>query len=151
MKGWDPFRDLLAIQDRMNKLFESVLTGPAPLAAEGETVGVFEPPADVVDGAERYEVFCELPGLDRDEIDLRVDEQTLLIQGTRRRDADGEGNYLRLERPTGRFLRRFDLPAGLDIDHVDAALEEGMLHVSLPKRPESRARTVPVSSAGGNH
>ena len=148
VKSWDPFRDLLTIQDRMNKLFESVLTGPVPLDAEGESIGVWRPAAEVVETPDGLEITCDLAGLQREEVDVRIDGQILVVQGERVRTegAGEEWTYHRLERPYGKFLRRFELPAGLDLDQVRAALEEGVLRVSLPKRPEARSRSIRVET-----
>ncbi|MBP7147998.1 MAG: Hsp20/alpha crystallin family protein [Acidobacteria bacterium] len=143
MKSWDPFRDLLTIQDRMNKLFETVLTGPATDDAEG--INYWRPVSEVVETAQALEIECELAGLDRSAIELRVDENVLVVQGERSRpEAGGDWTFHRLERPHGKFLRKFELIPGLDLDQVRASLEGGLLRVTLPKRPESRARTIPL-------
>lgn len=153
MKSWDPFRDLLTIQDRMNKLFESVLTGPVPLESEVESVGVWRPVAEVLDTPDSLEISCEVPGLERDKIDLKIDGQVLVVQGERQRAAGtAEWTYHRLDRAYGRFLRRFELPAGLDYDRVKANLEDGVLRISLPKLPEARPRTIALDGKpGGQH
>jgi len=146
MKDWDPFRDLLTIQDRMNKLFETVLSGPVPAGSEGEGVHYWRPAAEVVETPDSFEIDCDLAGLDREDVDIRVDDQWLVIQGTRSRPEDQEDwEFHRLERLHGKFLRKFELPGGLDLDAVTARLEDGVLLVRLPKRPESRARAVPVA------
>lgn len=152
MKTWDPFRDLLTIQDRMNKLFETVLTGPAPMDPEAESVGVWRPVAEVVETADGLEIACELAGLRRDQIDVRVDGQYLVVQGERQRtEGSADWNFVRLERPFGRFVRKFELPPGLDLDQVRASLEQGVLHISLPKKPEARSRSIVVEQERGDN
>ena len=152
VKSWDPFRDLLTIQDRMNKLFETVLTGPAPLEAEVDSVGIWRPAAEVVETQDTLEIDCDLAGLERDQVEVRIDGQVLVVQGERLRPVDaGEWNFHRLERPYGKFQRRFELPAGLDLDHVRASLEDGVLRVSLPKRPEARPRPIRVDGDYPDH
>ena len=74
MKSWDPFRDLLTIQDRMNKLFETVLTGPVPTGQDGEGVHFWRPVSEVLETSDALLVECELAGLERDRIEIRVDE-----------------------------------------------------------------------------
>lgn len=146
MKSWDPFRDLLTIQDRMNKLFESVLTGPVPLDAEGEGISYWRPAAEVVETADSLEIECELAGLTREEIQLRVEPELLVVEGERRREEEGTGwAFHQLERPFGKFLRKFELPGGLDLDHVQAVLEGGVLRVTLLKFPEARSREVELN------
>ncbi len=143
MRSWDPFRDLLTIQDRMNKLFENVLTGPIPIESEGEGVSYWRPVAEVVDTPETLEIECELAGIERSDVDLRVDGKVLVIQGERRRNVDTtDWTFHQLERPFGKFLRKFELPEGLDLDAVDAELLGGVLRVSFPKLPEHRSRSI---------
>lgn len=153
MKTWDPFRDLLTIQDRMNKLFESVLTGPVPVDEPGEVVGVWRPVAEVIDTPDTLEIECELAGLKREQIDLRLDGPFLVLQGERvQPEGTGDWNYHRLERAYGKFLRKFELPSGLDVDRIRAAFEGGVLRITLPKRPEARSRTIPVGlDEGGDN
>ncbi len=152
IKTWDPFRDLLTIQDRLNKLVETVLTGPVPLEAESDSIGVWRPPAEVLETQEGLEIHCDLAGLEREQVEVRIDGQVLVIQGERLRPVEaGEWNFHRLERPYGKFQRRFELPAGLDLDHVRAALDDGVLRVCLPKRPEARPRAIRVEGAPPDH
>lgn len=145
MKSWDPFRDLLTIQDRMNKLFESVLTGPVPFDSEGEGVNFWRPLSEVVDTPDSLHIEVDLAGLNREDIDLRIDDRTLVVQGERRRpEEQGEWTFHRLERAHGKFLRKFELPEGLELDQVKASLEGGVLTVTLPKKPEFRSRSIPL-------
>lgn len=146
MKSWDPFRDLLTIQDRMNKLFESVLTGPVPVATDGENVSAWRPTSTVVDAGNALRIECELPGIGRSDIDVSVDGRNLVVQGERRRpEGSTDWTYHQIERPYGKFIRKFELPDGLDFEAVEANLENGVLTITLPKRPEARSRHVDVS------
>jgi HSP20 family protein len=104
----------------------------------------------VIETPDALLVECELAGLERDRIEIRVDEQLLTVQGERARPEDqGDWTFHRLERPRGKFVRKFELPLGLDLDRVSAQLEGGVLRVVLPKRPEARARAVPVARPPG--
>ena len=145
MRSWDPFRDLLSIQDRMNKLFEAVLTGPVPFDTEGEGIGPWQPSAEVVATPDGLEISCDLPGLDRNQVDVRIEGDELVVDGERRRPSSpDERTWHLLERPFGRFQRRFELPAWTDPDSAEATLEAGVLRVRFARRPELRARTVPL-------
>ncbi len=136
MKSWDPFRDLLTIQDRMNKLFESVLSGPVLSGMSGEDIGVWRPVSEVVETPDGFEVECELAGLDRDEVSVTLDGSVLTVEGERARpDETDDWAWHRLERPFGKFLRRFELPSGLDLEAADATMRDGVLRISLHKRP----------------
>lgn len=145
MKSWDPFHDLLTIQDRMNKLFETVLTGPAPVE-DLQEVGVWRPAAEVVETPMSLEIECEVAGVEREAIDIRVEGTTLIVEGERARPVEAqEWTWHRVERAYGKLARRFELPAGLELDQIDASLEEGILRISVPKCPESRPRRVPLA------
>ncbi|NJN63767.1 MAG: Hsp20/alpha crystallin family protein [Acidobacteria bacterium] len=148
MRGWDPFHDLLTIQDRMNKLFETVLTGPAPLG-DLQEIGTWRPLSEVVETPFGIDIECEIAGVDRSAIDIRVDGHHLIIEGERTRPPEATGwTWHRVERAYGKLSRRFELPPGLDLDHVDAALDNGILHITVPKRPEARPRRIPVGGSG---
>ncbi len=143
MKSWDPFRDLLTIQDRMNKLFESVLTGPVPMEADGEGISYWRPVAEVVETDDTLEIECELAGLTREQIELRVEGGVLVVAGERHRSqAATQWTFHQLERPFGKFLRKFELPDGLDLEAIDAELDAGVLSITIPKRPEHRTRQI---------
>ena len=152
MKSWDPFRDLLSIQDRMNKLFEAVLTGPVPFDTEGEGIGPWQPTAEVVASAEGLEIACDLPGLERDQVEVRIEGNELVVAGERRRPAGTDDRtWHLLERPFGSFQRRFELPPWADPGTVEASLEEGVLRVRFARRAEFRARRIPVGDEGPSH
>ncbi len=152
MKSWDPFRDLLSIQDRMNKLFEAVLTGPVPFDAEGAGIGPWQPTAEVVATPDGLEISCDLPGLDRDQVEVQVEGNELVVSGERRRPSGpDERTWHLLERPFGRFLRRFELPPWADPESVEASLGEGVLRVRFARRPELRARRIPLGGEDAAH
>ncbi len=135
MKTWDPFRDLLTIQDRMNKLFESVLSGPVLAGMSAEDVGVWRPVSEVVETRDGFEVECELAGLDRDDVSVTLDDHVLTVEGERVRPGETDDwAWHRLERPFGKFVRRFELPDGLDLDAADATMKDGILRISLRRR-----------------
>ena len=136
MKSWDPFRDLVSIQDRMNKLFESVLSGPVVAGMNAEDLGVWRPAAEVVETPEGLELSCDLAGIDREDVHLSVDGSVLTVEGERTRpDEAVEWTWHRLERSHGKFLRRFELPGSLDLDSIDAAMADGVLTVTLRRIP----------------
>ncbi|RMF75774.1 MAG: Hsp20/alpha crystallin family protein [Acidobacteria bacterium] len=133
MKSWDPFRDLVSIQDRMNKLFEALLTGPVPLD-EQTALGQWQPPVEVIELPDRIEIRCDLAGMRRDQIDLNWDGTALTLSGERQRpDLAGDWTWHRVERSWGRFRRRFELPEGFAGDRATDRLESGVLTVVVPR------------------
>jgi HSP20 family protein len=128
---WDPIRDLLAIQQRLDRF------APGPSG--------WIPPIDVHETAEEYVITAEVPGLGRSDVEIQVTEGHLTISGHRReRDVPCE-QYHRVERGHGSFTRTFELPLPVDGDRVTADLHDGVLTVICPKVTEGSARRIRVS------
>lgn len=122
---WDPIRDLLAIQQRLDRF----APGPAGWA----------PPIDVYETADRYVITAELPGIDQEDIQIHINDGRLTLSGERReRDRPCE-QYHRVERGHGGFSRTFQLPAPVDAGAVTADLHDGVLTVTCPKVPQDPA------------
>jgi HSP20 family protein len=128
---WDPIRDLLAIQQRLDRF------APAPSG--------WIPPIDVHETADEYVITAELPGLGREDVEIQVLDGRLQISGQRReRDVPCE-QYHRVERGHGSFSRTFELPHPVDDQRVTADLRDGVLTVICPKAAEGNARRIRVS------
>lgn len=128
---WDPLQDLLAAQQRINRL----ATGPAG----------WIPPVDLFETADRYVVMAELPGLTQDDVQLQYHEGRLTISGVRReREAPCE-QFHRIERGHGSFSRTFQLPIAVDGERISADLRDGVLTVTCPKTTDSQVRHIQVS------
>ena len=128
---WDPIRDLLAIQQRLDRF--------APGAAG------WVPPIDVLETVDEYVVTAELPGLRQDDIHIQVSDGRLEISGDRREAGLPCEQYHRVERGHGRFSRIFQLPLPVDGERVTADLRDGVLTVICPKAAEGSARRIRVS------
>ena len=139
-ESWDPLKDLVQVQERMNRMFESALA-----RTDFDTVAGFDgwtPTADVTERPDRLLLCLELPGFKQDEINLRVDGDALVVEGERRMDAEGNrGQFHRVERAYGKFSRRFPLPSRYDRERIEANYRNGLLDIALPARdsagPES--------------
>jgi HSP20 family protein len=144
---WNPLSELMGVQKRMNQLFESALTRSEIEAQDG--LGVWTPVSDVYENAEGALVFClELPGVEQESIDVRIDDDELVIEGRRDMDREQDGEqFHRVERSYGRFSRRFRLPSKVDRSSVDATFKEGVLRITLPTHdgPSVGPIQVPVS------
>jgi HSP20 family protein len=140
---WDPLKDLVGIQERMNKLFESALAR-TNFDAEGG-VGAWTPVADVYEDAGNL-VFClELPGLAQSDIDVRLEDDELVVRGERQmeRGAPGE-QFHRVERSYGKFVRRFRLRSHIDPNSVAAAYHDGVLVITLAKKDDAGKNPIRV-------
>lgn len=128
---WDPLRDLLAIQHRLERL-----ASPGPQG--------WAPAVDLCETADAFIVSAELPGLSRNQVNIHVAESRLTLQGRRDARVPCE-QYHQVERGHGEFSRSFALPPNVDVDHISADLRDGVLTVTIPKSPERGPRRVDVS------
>jgi HSP20 family protein len=140
---WDPFRDLISIQDRMNKLFEQTLTRSR--GEEGVSATTWTPAVDIYETADTIVMKAELPGVAREDIQIQIDGNALTLRGERRFAKDvQEESYLRIERAYGSFHRSFTLPAGVQSDKVRALFRDGVLELSLPKVEEAKPKKIAI-------
>jgi HSP20 family protein len=142
---WDPLRDLVALQDRMNRLFDEAAQKRArdDVGDEGEMERVdWTPAADVYNREAEYLILIDLPGVSRESLDISLNDNRLFVRGERQRDMEaGE----RTERPAGRFLRRFGpLPTTVDQKSISAEYKDGVLRLRLPKRKEQKHERVEI-------
>jgi HSP20 family protein len=140
---WDPFRDLISIQDRMNRLFEQTLSRSR--GEEGVSATTWTPAVDIYETADTIVMKAELPGVAREDIQIQINDNTLTLKGERRFAKDvQEESYLRLERAYGSFHRSFTLPATVRQDKVRALFKDGVLELSLPKADESKPKRISI-------
>ncbi len=128
---WDPFRDLIAIQHRIDRLSAAGAHGWAPAV-------------DLCETAAAFIITAELPGLTRDQVRINVHDGRLTLQGRREARVTGE-HYHQVERGHGEFARTFALPPLVDTAHITADLADGILTVTVPKSSEPGPRRVEVS------
>jgi HSP20 family protein len=109
---------------------------------------VFLPRVDIRDGKGAIVVSAELPGIDKDGISIQVENGVLSLSGEKRKEADTEenGSY-RSERVYGTFKRSFTLPEEVDPEKIDAEYSNGVLKLTLPKRPEAAPKLIAIKSA----
>ena len=140
---WDPFDDLIRIQERMNRMFEDSLTRPR---GDGELLsGHWVPAVDIYETPERVILVADLPGVEEDDIQVRIENNTLVLSGERRMKKDvNQENYHRVERGHGTFHRSFTLPTTIDHDAIRAEHRDGVLEVSLPKSEGSKPRKIQI-------
>jgi HSP20 family protein len=141
----DPFREFAAMQDRMNRLFGDVYLRDEDTGVRGS----WTPAVDIFEGENRDLVLrAELPGMSREDIEVTVENNALILKGNKKFDAEvKEENYRRIERAYGTFHRSFTLPTTVDTSKVAADYKNGVLTVRLPFRDEARPRTINVDVA----
>jgi len=131
--AWPTFGRLANLQDELDRLFESPLTGWAPAL-------------DVHEDKESFSIRVELPGMKREDIEVSLQDGALVISGERKEEKVTEGTEVhRQERFYGRFSRALTLPSAVAGDKVKAQYKDGILTVTLPKAEEAKPKAITVS------
>jgi HSP20 family protein len=141
---WDPYRDVVALQDRMNSLFRGMNEGESPL-----TTASFVPAVDIYEDDKKVILKLEVPGIDQKDLDVSVENNTLTVKGERRFDKEEkEENFHRIERRYGSFYRAFTLPSTVDTGNVHASYNAGVLKLELAKKPEAQPKQIKINVEG---
>jgi HSP20 family protein len=142
---WEPFRDLMAMQDRMTRLFDETFSR---ILKEEVPQRVWSPPVDILEREDEVVLKVDLPEMNQNEIEIKIEEDTLIIQGERKFIKDPSSvNYLQIERPYGTFQRTFAVPRMIDRERIKAAYKDGVLQVILPKRREAHPKQIVVEES----
>jgi HSP20 family protein len=142
---WEPFRDLMAMQDRMTRLFDETLSR---MWKEEVPREVWSPPVDIMEKGNEVVLKIDLPEMNQNEIEIKVEENTLIIQGERKLIKESsDTSYLQIQRPFGTFQRTFALPRGIDQEKIKAGYKDGVLRIVLPKKVESYPKQITVEES----
>lgn len=137
-REFDPLRDILGLQERMNRLFEeSLLRGRELKPADA---GAWVPSVDVYETAESFVILAELAGVSEDDVVVTVDGDEVRLRGQRRLPGPRPESYERLERSYGPFARSFRFQQAVDPDRVNASFEDGLLRLEVTKADVKPAR-----------
>jgi HSP20 family protein len=130
----------------VGRLFEEFFDDFPLFGSLDETRGKWVPSVDVLEKNGDLVLRAELPGMTEKDIDLRIEGDTLMLKGERKMEnEDKKSNYHRVESFYGSFTRSFRLPDSVDYDKVSAEYKNGVLTVTLPKKPEVKPREIPVA------
>jgi HSP20 family protein len=140
---WDPFRDLITIREKMNRLFEDAVT------SRGEEKDMmsssWSPSVDIFETENELVLTAEVPGIDEKDIEIKLEDNTLTLKGERKFEKETkEENYHRIERAYGSFYRSFTLPSYINQDKISAEHQNGILKVIMPKQTELKPRNVKI-------
>ena len=139
---WDPFREFVTLQDRMNRLLRDQQSGPE----ESLTTTTFAPPVDVYEDEHNITLKIEVPGIDEKDIDVHIENNTLTVHGERKFEKEEkEENFHRVERRYGSFARSFTLPSTVSTEDVQADYDHGVLKIRLAKRAEAKPKQIKVN------
>lgn len=143
---WTPFQDLVAVQDRVNRLFTDAY---ARQTDDVTRSGAWVPPVDIYEN-DKHEIVltAELPAMTREDIDVTVENNTLTLRGEKKLNREvNDEQYHRVERTYGAFSRSFSLPETVDVTRVSAEYKNGVLTVRLPRREDARPKQIKVDVA----
>ncbi len=140
---WDPFREVVALQNRFNTLFRDMKEAESPL-----TTASFVPAVDIYEDEKKVVLKLEIPGVEEKDLDVRVENNILTVKGERKFEAEEkEENFHRIERSYGSFYRAFTLPSTVDSEHVQASYTAGVLRLELMKKAEAQPKQIKVNVA----
>jgi HSP20 family protein len=140
---WRPFRDMVSIQDEMNKLFDDFFG--RPLVRTEWTEGVWTPSVDVSEDKDNVIIKAEMPGMKKDDVKISVQDGVITLRGEKKQETEEKDkNYHRIERSYGSFCRSFQLPTTVKTDKIKASYKEGVLSVTLPKTEEVKPKEIPI-------
>jgi HSP20 family protein len=138
---WEPFRALRHRDDVFEELFRDVFRRPALQESD-----IAEPAVDVAESDAEVIVKMEVPGVDKDQLDLSVSDDRLTVRGeTRKESEEKRKNYYRQEIRYGAFQRSIPLPVEVDPAKAHAELKNGILKVALPKSKQPKAQQIKVA------
>ena len=143
---WQPFCDLMATERGFDRLFRDAFSSVLPVR-EGELpTRAWAPAVDICENENNIVLKAELPGVDPKDVEVRVEDNTLYLKGERKFEKDTkQENYHRIERSYGSFARSFALPNSIDAERVAAEYKDGLLTLTLPKREETKPKTIKIN------
>ena len=141
---WDSLKDLEAFHSHMDSFFNFPLTGLIDKDA-GLLEGAWSPALDVYDSKNDIIVKADIPGMKKDEIDISVHGDTLVIKGEKKQEKEiKEKDFVRTERFYGSFNRAMHLPSSVEADKVSASYKNGVLELVLPKKEEDKPKQLKI-------
>ena len=143
---WEPSRELVGLQDRMNRLFGEAYRGAARAGDDEWALGgSWAPAVDIFEKDGNIVLTAELPGIETKDVDIKVENNVLTLQGERKFDKElQKDNFHRVERAYGAFTRSFTLPNVVDTEKIKAEFKDGVLKLTLPKREEAKPKQIHV-------
>lgn len=137
---WGSFRELEALHDEVNRLFQDTLSA----ARRHISGGAWSPPVDITEDDDKIVVSVELPGMKKEDIQIELTDDTLTIRGERKFEEESKDKYQRIERLYGRFQRSFSIGLPVKPGEVKATYKDGLLEITIPKAEEVKPQTVSV-------
>jgi HSP20 family protein len=146
MTRWDAVREFSTLQGRINLVNRLLNDSHSPYAPEEAlTTTRFAPLVDIYEDENNITLKMEVPGIHENDIDVRIDNNTLIVEGERKLDKEEkEENFRRVERQYGSFTRTFTLPTAVDLGQVSAGYDRGVLKIKLAKKAEAKLKQIKI-------
>ena len=142
---WEPMRELSAMREAMNRLWDDTYQWPFRFVATNG--GAAQPAIDVSETDDQVLVKAVMPGVKPEDLDINISGNTLTIKGeTKEEHEDKNGKYYHRECYYGNFARSITIPTDLKADKAEANLENGVLTLSIPKAEELKPKTIKVKT-----
>jgi HSP20 family protein len=144
MDKWDPFQEFLKLRNIFNELFERSFREHSL----GEEMGpdFWMPPVDICSNSQEMTVRMEIPGIDREKVEIEFSGKSLIVKGERMPSfGKGQADYHRIERRHGPFKRVIELRAPVETENIKASYDLGVLTIVLPIRQEFQAKKIPIN------
>jgi HSP20 family protein len=142
---WNPWNELVSLRERMNRVFDDSLFR-SDRREDSFAMGTWSPAVDMFEKDDTVVIKAELPGLDKKDVSLDLQNGVLTLKGERKYENEvKEENYYRREMSCGKFIRSFTLPADVDADKIKAKFQNGLLTVEVPKPEEHKPKQIKVN------
>ena len=142
---WDPFRNVAALQDRINRIFDESFSRTADVN-DDISMSAWKPSVDIYETDEAIILKAELPGIKKEDVSVEVKDNILTLRGERVEDKEiKEGSYFRKERCFGTFSRAFNLQHRVQPDKIKAKFKDGILEIEIPKPEEEKPKQITVN------
>ena len=146
---WDPFRDVMTLQNRLNTIFQDFNRGQGD-TGDFVATAAFVPPVDVYEDQHKIVLKLEVPGMKQEDLDIQLENNTLTVRGERKFEKEEkEENFHRIERRYGSFFRSFTVPNTVNTENVKASYDAGVLRIELEKRAEAKPKQIKVQVGAG--
>src|SRR5688500_9677461 len=145
---WEPAREVDSLQSEVNRVFDAFFGGAANGATRARR---WVPAMDLVETDDHLVLRADLPGLNKDDVNIEIKDGALTVSGERRAEhEDKSEGFYRIERAFGGFSRSLTLPDGVDADKVDASFDNGVLEIRIPKPAARKPHRVEIGGASVN-
>ena len=141
---WDPFRELEDMSNRLNRVFGRPIARMEPNSEM--LMADWTPSADISETDTSYLIKAEIPGVNKEDVKVTIQDGMLTVQGERKMEKEEKGKkFHRIERSYGSFMRSFRVPDDADESTVKAEFKDGVLNITLAKSAKAKPKAINVS------